>query len=317
VFLSRVNPLTKKLEALVVHKRHTYAYAEFVLGRYMKHTPHTVTALLDWMTTEELLDIWSLNFEQIMFRYFLKYKNSDIFEKKRIKFESSWLRADGGAYLRQLVLQARALGGSQRWEYPRGRLDVNESMAMAATRELYEEAHIDRRNYFLLPGVTKQVSYVSAGVRYVFVFYIAIMHAHLAEVVSTPLSRPLKQGSSPLHPPHLGEVNDSRWMSIEQLRMMDGPDRLLETVAKPGFNLVKKYMSLKWDARRGNNGFAVSSYVVAVNRKSDAIGKAANTGKVVDTGKTSGIGKSADERPRTRDTTAQQIGYRRRKQKRN
>ena len=74
IILCRKNENTRRPEVLLVHKRYTYAFAEFVHGRYQRGPRPTaavgpgtsfVTELLDCMSREELLDIYSLNFSQM------------------------------------------------------------------------------------------------------------------------------------------------------------------------------------------------------------------------------------------------------------
>ena len=103
VILCRKNAETRRPEALLVHKRYTYAFAEFVHGRYSRgarpgaprapHAPGPVAALLDEMSREELLDVYSLSFEQMWYRIWLTHDNRDLFNKKNARFQSAFMAA--------------------------------------------------------------------------------------------------------------------------------------------------------------------------------------------------------------------------------
>jgi hypothetical protein len=173
VILCRRNVSSGRPEALLAHKRYTYAFAEFVHGRYMRGpagsgaVQRNVAPLFDSMTREELFDILSLNFEQMWYRIWLTLDNRDLYNKKHAKFQTNFMRDDGGAGLRRLVMLARA-NGVLLWEVPRGRrLNAREADIFCAARELCEETGVEKSEYRFLPGVKRRVSYVSAGTRYV------------------------------------------------------------------------------------------------------------------------------------------------------
>src|SRR3989344_1275994 len=183
VILCRNNAITKKPEVLLVHKRYTYAYAEFIHGRYApsrNKMPHvTVLTLLGRMSTEELLDVWSLNFEQMWYRIWLTHDKKDFYLKKRAKFQAAFMR-DAGEGLRKAIQQTKTRS-SPLWEIPKGRrLNARESDIICAIRELREETGVERNEYRFLPGVKRRVSYVSTGTRYVCIYYIAVANPRLA-----------------------------------------------------------------------------------------------------------------------------------------
>jgi ADP-ribose pyrophosphatase YjhB (NUDIX family) len=252
IILCRRNVKTGRPEVLLAHKRYTYAFAEFVHGRYARGrasfamTLRNITPLFDLMTREELFDVLSLNFEQMWYRIWLTLDNRDLYNKKYAKFQSTFMREDGGAALRRLVMLARATGVLL-WEVPRGRhLNAREADSLCASRELHEETGVEKSEYRFLPGVKRRVSHVSAGTRYVCAYYIALANPHLANAdgYDDP-SRPTLRDLS-----HMAEVSEVRWHDIERVRLIDSSDSRLEALVAPAFNLIKQYLKGRWASRR-------------------------------------------------------------------
>jgi 8-oxo-dGTP pyrophosphatase MutT (NUDIX family) len=252
VILCRRNVKTGHPEALLAHKRYTYAFAEFVHGRYARGRAGSnaalrcVAPLFDYMTREELFDILSLNFEQMWYRIWLTLDNRDLYNKKCAKFQSTFMRDDGGAALRRLVMLARA-NGVLLWEVPRGRrLNAREADILCATRELHEETGVEKSEYRFLPGIKRRVSYVSAGTRYTCAYYVALANPHLANAVSydDPTRPTLREINL------MAEVSEVRWHDIERIRLIDSADSRLESLVAPAFRLMKQYLKGRWAARR-------------------------------------------------------------------
>ncbi len=250
VILCRKNQKTGRLEALLVRKRFTYSYAEFIHGRYVpskareKNTNalRDVATLLNNMTREELLDVWSLNFAQMWYRAWLFGGNRDLYNKKAAKFQTMFMRDDGGAALRRMVTQARA-NGEVLWEAPKGRrLHTREGDVFCAVRELREETGVDKNEYRILPGVKRRVNYVSVGVRYTCVYYIALANPNLAARQSL---FPAKGAPALRDMTHMAEIGEACWKDIEQIRALD-EDKHLASLVAPAFTLVKKYLRGKW-----------------------------------------------------------------------
>jgi hypothetical protein len=100
IILCRKNVNTGRPEVLLAHKRYTYAFADFVHGKYVRSRIGSntmlryIAPLFDHMTREELFDILSLNFEQMWYRIWLTTDNKDLYNKKYAKFQSTFMRDD-------------------------------------------------------------------------------------------------------------------------------------------------------------------------------------------------------------------------------
>jgi 8-oxo-dGTP pyrophosphatase MutT (NUDIX family) len=235
IILTRINPDTHRPEAVLGRGRYSYEFSEFVHGRYSRKNTRMIVALFEAMSLDERLDVYSLDFAQMWFRIWLTAPHRELYYKKLTKFQVSWMRDDSGEYLRRLVTGAAgetlSTPAPPRWIFPKGRrhssceMDIN-----CAIREFGEEAGIAKKDYQILPGIRRRMSYVHMGIRYVNVFYVALARRDLAPSVDL---RHLDQAA---------EVAEVRWLDIEQIRLVDAPPRRLEAAAAPVFRYVKKFV---------------------------------------------------------------------------
>lgn len=244
IILTRINPETKRPEAIAVRSRYTYEFAEFVHGRYSRKYTKGIMSLLNAMTINERLDLYSLDFSQMWYRIWLLARRGDLYNKKHSKFQSAWMRDDSGSLLRRLIKSSRTetatlpRGEGIPWEFPKGKRQSNREPSInCAVRELKEETGIPKRDYQILPGFKRRVSYVHMGVRYVNIYYVAIPRREIRPKVDLGT---LAQAS---------EVSEVGWMDIEQIRQIDTPTRRLENTVRPVFTYVKRYFSGRIPAR--------------------------------------------------------------------
>lgn len=242
-------------EVLLVHKRHTYVFNDFVNGNYIylhhntnsfflkkKYTIMSVETLLEQMTTDELLDILSLNFEQMWYRIHLSVDKTDpIYIKKYNKFKSEFLHFDNGAKLISIINSIRGRG-TLLWEVPKGRklYNIKESDLECAMRELEEETGITKSNYEIIPSVKKKVSYISNNVKYIFIYFIAFTNAKIIKNrnrLNAKIYESQIIGSNDIR-----EVSEIGWFNLQYIKLFDNGSGHLYNIIKPAFAIVKNYL---------------------------------------------------------------------------
>src|SRR5581483_17769 len=200
-------------EILLVQKRVSYAYSDFVQGRYVPGMKADITRMFNEMTLDEKLDILSLDFEQMWYRLWLGAPRHANFYIAKSKFESGWLM-DEGARLRRLV--ATSSNGDRLWEIPKGhKLSHHEQDINCAVREFGEETGMRSKKYKLYPTFFRTYSYIDNGVNYHNKYYAAYTKYHIDLSVKT---EDMSQA---------GEISDIRWMNMDGVRYVD-PTRRLE-----------------------------------------------------------------------------------------
>lgn len=183
-------------EVIMIKKRYTYYFFEFVLGKYQRNDNRYLTKLFNNMTYQEKMDILSLKFDTLWYKIWLeipsraanrdssypsRQKEAGFNEKRytynytksKSKFESNFLN-DHGDRLRKLINNSS--NTETIWEIPRGRKLANEKEVDGAMREFFEETAIDSRKYNILWHVNPIVnSYRDDGVIYKTTYFIAVL----------------------------------------------------------------------------------------------------------------------------------------------
>lgn len=237
IILCKKNEYTGQPEALLVHKRYTYAFSEFIHGHYSGRDRDKIYILLEMMTPDELLDIWSLNFDQMWYRIWLSYEHTIHYTKKFKKFHNIFIKDDSGVKLRKMIENIKT-HGSLYYEFPKGKkivdnIDSNgntisyEGDLECAVREFKEETNIDKKYYKIVFGFKKVNTYYQAGVKYIHTYYLALLKKKINNNFNLNVIN--------------GEVLDIKWMNLNNIKLIDS-HKILEKLVKPSFNVMKKYL---------------------------------------------------------------------------
>lgn len=186
-----------KNEILLVRKRYTYAYNDFVFGNYQVQND-VIAEMLNNMTVDEKVDLLSLNFTQIWYRVCLHKSFGPSYSTCKQKFEQIHM-VDGGMRLRNMIRKSTSV--DLLWEIPKGKKIKGEAKMVAAVREFGEETGLNKCDFKLLNG-SFQYSYVDCGVKYNVTYYIArcVNDEH---TVSAAID---------------GEISGVEWMCVEKIR---------------------------------------------------------------------------------------------------
>ena len=220
-------------EVLTIQKRFSFGFADFVFGHYSGNVDERhILYLLSLMTTNELLDVKSLDFAQMWYRvWVIRNDKSDEYKKKKQRFETIFIHSDGGEYLLSLVNKAKASGDLQ-WELPKGRKHYGETDLSCAMREVKEETGISEKNYVLLHGVQKEVSFRDMNVRYIHRYFVALLVSEKYDTNNLYLSVGARD--------KIAEICQMKWMSINDMKVHHGESHMLVEMIRPIFNLIKR-----------------------------------------------------------------------------
>jgi 8-oxo-dGTP pyrophosphatase MutT (NUDIX family) len=184
--LCRYNLETSSYEVLMIKKRYTYYFVEFVLGHYNKNNEERLVYLFGNMSHEEKVTILSLDFGKLWYKiwlidpeslYGVHNKNLSMDEQNRYNnckkhYESSFL-LDNGEKLRKLIDKSTSVDTI--WEIPKGRRMSGETLIDCAMREVREETGIDSNQYSILFDIDSRNYQISDGcVTYENHYYIAL-----------------------------------------------------------------------------------------------------------------------------------------------
>lgn len=164
------NPNLDKV--LLIQKKCTYAYSEFVMGKYDKNNKNQLLEKFNKMTAYEKMLIASLEFEWIWYNMFMCKEKNDIYCRAFGRFYKCFL--NNISLLKSLLVQS-SKNGNLIWEPPKGRKMKTEAALSCAMREVYEETKIKTDSYQLVPGKKIKKQIISNNIRYIIIYYVGIM----------------------------------------------------------------------------------------------------------------------------------------------
>jgi 8-oxo-dGTP pyrophosphatase MutT (NUDIX family) len=191
-----------KVEMLLIKRRYTYEFFEFVFGRYKKNDSKHLIFLFNHMTYTEKICILNMKFSEMWYKvwlnnpeksYFYGYKQMKegkmlldtkrkprkvqqwkglgCYFKKKNKFETSFMKDSGK---RLLSLIDASINAEAPWDIPKGHKFSTEKDLNAAKREFEEETGVDPKNYTILWHVDPiMISYQTQDTIYKHYYYIA------------------------------------------------------------------------------------------------------------------------------------------------
>jgi len=207
-----------KKEVLMVCKRYTYAYGDFIHGRYpsdqYKSQP-IIMKLLNNMTVEEKIDILSMDFARMWYRVWLNSEKPPFYLIAKNRFDSL-LMGDQGLRLKRMISRSQ----NQRciWEMPKGRKKTKSEPDMhCAIREFMEETGVSKRMY-RFTGIKRTLSWTDDDIRYDNKYYIAIANSMFEPTINFDTNDQIM------------EISDMRWMSLEDIKCVDVHERMLKFI---------------------------------------------------------------------------------------
>jgi 8-oxo-dGTP pyrophosphatase MutT (NUDIX family) len=231
-----------KLEVLMIKKRTTFSFVDFVLGKYRSDDTDHILYLLNRMTCDEKLDLCSLDFGKIWYRIWLvdpdfgNLKNSKDKQEKyntcKLHFHDNFLR-DRGERLKNLINQSS--NSETLWELPKGKMAyAQEKKLSCAIREFEEETKISNSQYYIIPDEIYRTQHQSGRVRYVCEYYIAIINS------DSKYNNPKNLKVDYCDSQHIAEVTELQWMDINKIKSLNthGLHNIITLMIR---NLRKKY----------------------------------------------------------------------------
>ena len=162
-----------KLESvLLVQKKCTYAFQEFVLGKYDKNNRIQIIEKCNNMTSNEKNIISSFEFEWMWYNLFMCKDKTEHYCKAFGRFYKCFLHNQ--KLLKSLISQSTK-SGKLIWEPPKGRKNKSESCLQCALREVSEETRIKPESYRIIKNKKIKKCLTTNNIKYIINYYIAVM----------------------------------------------------------------------------------------------------------------------------------------------
>lgn len=173
----RINLITHRPEIIMMKKKYTYAFFEFVFGKFKKKEHKKLIKMFNQMTQHEKMDILSLEYDKMWRRLRINIPNEydeerKVYNSKKKRFENDFLQ-DGGKKLKNLINGTISLDCI--WEIPKGRINDDEKPLNTAIREFKEETNISISDYKILCNLEPiKESYTIGRTKYEHRYFIAV-----------------------------------------------------------------------------------------------------------------------------------------------
>jgi len=141
--------INDNIQFLMVQRKHSLGYLEFMRGRYTLENLDNLTYLIEQMTPNEISDIKNMDFD------FLWNKLWDINNIKNKNHHKEYVQSKQKFYqikmnYPELIGNIKPLYDFNEWGFPKGRRDSYESDLVCAIREFEEETNLAESNYVVL-----------------------------------------------------------------------------------------------------------------------------------------------------------------------
>lgn len=186
-----VKQIENKHHYLLIQRRDSLGYVEFLRGKYKLDNPDYIMLLLNGMTSSERQRLLTTGFDKLWENLWnsqntRQYRNE--YEQAKKQFEL--LRTTGdvmGKLLHSYVAQASTDWPSPEWGFPKGRRSLHETELNCAIREFTEETGLHKTILHVCTGLDPYVEqYIGTnGITYKQVYYVAACKPDIEAVVQT------------------------------------------------------------------------------------------------------------------------------------
>ena len=149
----------KEYEYLMIRRKDSLGYVDFLRGRYNINNPTYIQNILDVMTLDERQRIMLQSFDTLWYALWegnpsIQYRMEE--KESRIKFNilKKGVIVNKRLYsLRTFIFDSKTKWMEQEWGFPKGRRNYKENDIICALREFEEETGYDRKSVSLIQNL--------------------------------------------------------------------------------------------------------------------------------------------------------------------
>lgn len=169
-----------KIEFLLIQRKHTLGYMEFIRGKYFISDVYSIMILFKQMVQEEIDLIACNNFDyhwDMLWQY--KCNKSSIYrteyENSKRKYNYLKNNTDSNINLRYIICNISPKFSNKEWGMPKGRRNNYESNIQSAVREFQEETSYNNKEYKIMTNFDEYTEIFNGtnGIKYLHTYFIA------------------------------------------------------------------------------------------------------------------------------------------------
>lgn len=172
----------EKIKFLMVQRKHSLGYMEFMRGKYTVNDTNNIKYLLEQTTPNELNDIINQNFDYLWNMLWDNNQNSTTTIKNKHHYKEYITSKQKFYELKmnnnQLLLSIKPKFTFNEWGFPKGRRETYESDIVCAMREFEEETYYNENDYSILDenNIITENLVGTNGINYRHNYFLAVVH---------------------------------------------------------------------------------------------------------------------------------------------
>lgn len=198
-----INSKSTPIEYLIIQRKHSLGYIEFIRGRYDVNKDDTIIHLISQMSPTEINSLKIKSFKELWEEVWKKTSYNKLYIKEmEDSMEKFNMLTERNFFKKELKNEY----SEPEWGFPKGRRNPNEKNLKCALREFYEETGIVKNNLIVLNKLfpLQEVFHGTNGVLYKHIYYIAIYNT------------PDEIGLDKIHEDQLTEIGDIKWKNLSE-----------------------------------------------------------------------------------------------------
>lgn len=172
-FKSLKNLVSESLLFLLISRKHSLGFIEFIRGRYDTTNEESIRYLFEQMTDNEIREIFATNFDILWNTMWKKNAKKSTYHKEYITAKEKHIKI----LQKYNVSNFKPKYPIREWGFPKGRKNNNEPNISCAIRECCEETTLFKSEISVLPGILPLTEMMIGTnlVQYKHVYYLSIM----------------------------------------------------------------------------------------------------------------------------------------------
>jgi 8-oxo-dGTP pyrophosphatase MutT (NUDIX family) len=220
---------TNNIEYLMIRRRHTLGFIDFVRGKYIVDNKYYIANMIYQMTTGEKEILKTMEFDDIWMMVWGRENNQHRNEKHNSRDRFTQLKmgiySEEGHYtLDELIDSCDTKWEEQEWGFPKGRKNYNETELDCSIREFNEETgmNLEKKNIIQNIAPFEEIFCGSNYKSYKHKYFLAFLDSKPLEIIDNFEISDIKWK------PYLECISSIRPYNLEKKRMLSNIDILLK-----------------------------------------------------------------------------------------
>jgi len=202
--LSKFDYYKNKIKFLLIQRKHSFSYVEFIRGKYDENNLEEISNLLNLMSNEEIQKIIINDFNLLWTNLWNKTSKHKNYQKEFEISKDKFNKLKKNYNLSDLI-KFDNLYETPEWGFPKGRRDKNEKNIDCAIREFEEETGIQENKYIILNRLNTVEESVIGTYKTVYklVYYLALSNSNIELTMDNEHQK--------------CEIGDMKWLTFEEI----------------------------------------------------------------------------------------------------